>query len=133
MHLTLRDRIATLCVAVGTLVAVLWLAGVGSQEIAGARWVTAIVLALGFVASASAVVPGFEGLMRGSKPYLVITSVLGLGALVAGIFAMIDGTDALIALLVALTVTLWAISTVRHVRAAGTQATWTPPAAAGRT
>ena len=133
MHLAFRDRIATLCVAVGTVVAVLWLAGVGSQDITGSRWVTAIVLALGFVASASAVVPGFEALMHGSKMYVAVTSLLGLGALVAGILALIDGEELTIGLLVGVTVLLWVISTLRHVRTAETPASWTRGAAAGQT
>lgn len=119
MHLTFRDRIATLCVAVGALAAGLWLAGMGSQGITGARVVTGIVLALGFVASASAVVPGFLDLLHGSKLYLVTTSLLGLAALVAGIFALIDGEEAMLGALVGVTVVLWAISTWHHVRFAG--------------
>jgi hypothetical protein len=116
MKLTRRDLIATVCVAVGTLAAVMWLAGMGSQGITGARVVTGIVLALGFVASASAVVPGFLDLMHGSKLYLVTTSALGLAALVAGIFALIDGEEAMLGALVGATVVLWAISTWHHVR-----------------
>lgn len=130
-HLTPRDRVATLLVAVGALVYVLWLAGVGSQEVRGVRIVTGIVLAAGFVASASAVVPGFEGLIHGSKLYLVVTSLLGLGAFVAGIAALVSGTEAMLALLVASTVVLWAISTVRHTAASsGTPARPGPTALA---
>jgi len=42
-----------------------------------------VVLSLGFVASASAVVPGFDELMHGNKVYLVVTSLIGLVAFAA--------------------------------------------------
>ena len=74
-----------------------------------------IVLALGFWASASAVVPGFDGLLHGSKLYLAITSLLGLGALIAGIMSLVSGSEVALGVLVAATVVLWAASTVRHV------------------
>jgi len=119
MLLARRDRIATLCVALGALVSVLWLAGVGSQGIAGARVVTGIVLALGFVASASAVVPGFVDLLHGSKVYLATTSVLGLAALAAGIAALVGGSEWMLGSLVAATLVLWVLSTARHASAAG--------------
>ena len=67
----------------------------------GVRVTGLVILALGFVASASAVVPGFERLVHGSRLYLAVTSVLGLGALVAGL------------------VTLWSSSTAAH-------PTWAP-------
>jgi hypothetical protein len=116
MHLTSRDRLATFLVAAGTLVYVLWL-GVGSQGVRGVRVVTGIVLAVGFGASASAVVPGFEGLLHGSRLYLAITSLLGLGALVAGVAALVTGSEAMLVVLIATTVVLWAISTIRHMAA----------------
>jgi hypothetical protein len=117
MHLTWRDRLATVSVFAAVLVYALWLAGAGSQDVTGVRVVAGVVLALGFVASASAVVPGFERLLHGSKVYLVSTSVIGLGALVAGIFALVSGREVMLGLLVAATVVLWAISTVRHASA----------------
>jgi hypothetical protein len=110
---------ATFFVAVGALVYALWLAGVGSEGATGVRVAAGIVLALGFGASASAVVPGFNALLRGSKLYLVVTSLLGLGALVAGISALVSGREVVLGLLVATTVVLWAISTLRHTLAAG--------------
>jgi hypothetical protein len=66
------------------------------------------------VASASAVVPGFDGLLHGSKLYLAGTSLLGLGALAAGITALVSAREVMLGLLVTATVALWAISTVRH-------------------
>lgn len=114
MHLTSRDRFATFSVAVGALVYVLWLAGVGSEGMTAVRVVAGIVLALGFAASASAVVPGFVALLHGPRLYLAVTSLLGLGALVAGIAALVTGRETALGVLVATTIVLWAISTVRH-------------------
>jgi len=117
MHVGRRDVIASLLVGSGALVFALWLAGLGPEGIAGVRLATAIVLALGFVASASAVVPGFAELLHGSKTYVVITSLIGLGALAAGVAALVDGRELMLELLVAATLVLWAMSTVRHASA----------------
>lgn len=120
MHLTRKDRFATVFVTTAAVVTALWAAGV-AQGITGVRVVTGIVLALGFAASASAVVPGFEGLLHGSKAYLAGMSLLGLGALVAGIVALVSGRELMLGLLVAATVVLWAMSTVRHSLASGSE------------
>lgn len=119
MHLTSKNRFATVFVAAAALVYAFWLAGVGSQGATGVRVVTGIVLALGFGASAFAVVPTFDGSLHGSKLYLAGTSLLGLGALVAGIAALVTGREVMLGVLVATTVVLWAISTARHVIATG--------------
>lgn len=122
MRLTRRDRLATLLVAAGALVYLVWFTANGAHDETDVRVVTGIVLALGFVASASAVVPGFEGLVHGSKAYLVVSSLLGLGAFAAGIAALVTGREVWLLLLVVTTVVLWAMSTMRHVAAGGTAA-----------
>jgi len=131
MHLTSKDRFATVLVAGGALAYALWLVGVGSQGATEVRVITAIVLALGFVASASAVVPGFDGLLHGSKVYLVVASLLGLGAFGAGIAALVSGSEVMLAVLVAADVALWAISTVRHTTVSSKAAWGGRPAASG--
>jgi hypothetical protein len=127
MRLTPRDRLATLFVAVAAFVYAFWLAGVGSKDDTGVRVVAAIVLALGVAASASAVVPGFDHLLHGSKAYLAGTSLIGLGAFVAGIAALVTARGSMLGALVAATVVLWAISTVRHSLAAGSAGRDTGP------
>lgn len=112
MTLPRRDLLATVLVGVAGLVYVLWLAGVGP----GVRLVTGIVLAMGFAASAAAVVPGFTDLLHSSKTYLAITSALGLLALVAGVIALATGSTAMLATLVVTTVVLWALATLHHRR-----------------
>jgi hypothetical protein len=112
MTLPRRDVIATVLVGVAGLVYVLWLAGVGP----GVRLVAAIVLAMGFAASAPAVVPAFTALLHWSKIYLAVTSALGLLALAAGVAALAAGSSAMLAILVITTVGLWALATIRHRR-----------------
>lgn len=119
MHITRRDALATTFVGVGVAVAGLWAIGVGPHSDAAVRTVTAVVLALGFAASASAVVPGFTELLHGSKIYVVATSLIGLGAFAAGIAALVTGRELMLGLLVAATLVLWAVSTARHSLAAG--------------
>ncbi len=129
MQLTWRDRLATFVVAAAALLYLAWFSfddGASETEV---RWITAIVLALGFVASASAVVPGFDGLIHGSRLYLAVSSLLGLGAFVAGIAALVTGDEVWLVLLVVLTVVLWAMSTMRHAAAAPRSVP--PPADAG--
>lgn len=115
MSMSWRDRIATLVVGSAALVYVLWVAGTLGAVSAGT--VAIVVLALGFVASASAVVPGFAELLAGSRPYLVLASLGGLVALVSGILTIVNSTDETLAVLVVATVALWAAATLRHASA----------------
>jgi hypothetical protein len=72
------------------------------------------VLCLGILASASAVVPGFGELLRGSRGYLAISSAFGVLALGAGLYALIAGEAAALTVLVLATLVMWAMATVRH-------------------
>jgi hypothetical protein len=119
MHLGARDRLATLFVALASLSYLGWALLVEDPDETGVRVIAAVVLMLGFAASASAVVPGFGELLHGSKVYLALTSLIGLGALIAGIAALVDASESMLGVLVATTLTLWAISTVRHATAPG--------------
>lgn len=110
MHLTRRDLIATVAVAAAVGIYCLWLA----RGASGPKLVAATVLVLGVVASASAVVPGFEELIHGSKAYLAIASLVGLGALGAGVAVFVTASEVMLAVLVSATVVLWAMSTLRH-------------------
>jgi hypothetical protein len=110
---------------------VVWLAASDAASETDVRAIAAVVLALGFVASASAVVPGFDGLIHGSRSYLAVSSLLGLVAFVAGIAALATGDGSWLPVLVATTVVLWAISTMRHAAAGGASGRVPPPADAG--
>jgi hypothetical protein len=112
MHFSWRDGLATIFVGLGTLLYVLWFAGV---DVAGPRAIAVVVLALGLAASVTAVVYGVgAGLMKASKMYLVVASVVGLAALVAGVMAVVDVDEPALAVLVVANVALWLMSTVRH-------------------
>ncbi len=117
MRLNWRDWVATLCVVVAVALYGVWLAGAILKGGSGVKVVAGTVLALGVIASAFAVVPGFGQLMGGSKPYLAIATLLGIGALVAGIVTLLNGEEVMLAILVVATIALWIIATVRHVRA----------------
>jgi hypothetical protein len=112
MPIPWQDRIATGVVATAVIIYALWLAG--PLDWLSASAIAVIVLALGVVASASAVVPGFASLIHGSKLYLVIASVAGLAAFVAGILTVLDATEGTLATLVLVTVGLWVAATIRH-------------------
>jgi hypothetical protein len=114
LHLTRRDLIATGAVGVAVVLYVLWLVDATLPALSGVRATGLAVLALGFLASASAVVPGFAGLLHGSRPYLVATALLGLVALVAGIVVLWSASSVALAVLMGVLVVLWAVSTVHH-------------------
>jgi hypothetical protein len=112
MSIPWRDRIATLLVATATLIYVLWVTGVVGGLSAGS--VALLVLALGFVASASAVVPGFAALLAGSRVYLALASLGGLVALVCGAITVVQASSSTLAVLMIATIGLWAAATARH-------------------
>jgi hypothetical protein len=78
------------------------------------RAVTVAVLALGMPVSAAAVVPGFSGLIHGSRAYLLGASVLGFVALALAVLTLANGTEETLAAMVVAMVVLWAMATVRH-------------------
>lgn len=117
MRFARTDIIATGLVAVALAVYLVWLVAVDDPTSAAVRTVTGLVLALGFAASATAVVPSFEQLLHGSRTYLVVTSVIGIVAAVAGILALVNADLTMLAILVAATVVMWAMATTRHARA----------------
>jgi hypothetical protein len=112
MRLSWRDGLATVFVAAGAVLYGLWLAGTGVSSV---RVLTGIVLGLGLAASVTAVVYGVgAGLLRAPIAYLIVSSLMGLAALVAGGIALVAANETMLATLVASTVALWAMSTVRH-------------------
>jgi hypothetical protein len=114
MHLPIRDIIATCLVAVAGLLYLLW--GVDSTlpGMSSARATGVAVLALGFAASASAVVPAFGPLIHGNKTYLVITSLIGLAALAAGAQMLITASGTGLTVVMAAMAVLWLIATIHH-------------------
>lgn len=117
MTLPWRDSIATLLVVIGVVLFGGWAIG---AAVPGFESVTAValgILVLGVAASASAVVPGFEALLHGSRMYLAGTSIVGLAALIAGIMAVMTREPVALVVLAISTMVLWAVSTWRHLGA----------------
>ena len=120
MHLPRRDIIATGLVAVAGLLYLLWAIDSTLPGMSSARATGVAVLALGFAASASAVVPGFDQLLHGNKAYLVITSLIGLAAAAAGVQMLITASGAGLTVVMAAMAVLWLIATIHHSRLAKT-------------
>jgi hypothetical protein len=118
MHLSRRDMIATVLVVVGAGVALAWMADAALPGLGSVRVTALVVMLLGFLASASAVVPAFVELLHGSRAYLVVTSALGVLALVGGVLAVATASTLGLTLLLAPMVALWLISTAHHDRLA---------------
>lgn len=122
MSLSWRDSIATLLVALGVVIYGAWAVGLAIPGLESVAAVAIGILVLGIAASMSAVVPGFDALVHGSRMYFAGTSVLGLVALGAGIYAIANDESIALAVLALATVILWALSTARHVGVHGPQA-----------
>jgi hypothetical protein len=114
MRLNRTDVLATLAVVIGALVYSLWVADVAVPGMGGARVVGAVVLGLGWLASAVAVVPNVDKLLHVSPLYLVVTGVLGVAALAAGVLVLTNSSEAMLALLVSTTLAMWVLATIRH-------------------
>ena len=118
MRLDRKDQVATACVAAAVALYGLWSIGLVVSQAWTVRIITVAVLALGIPASAMAVIPGFEGLLHGSKVYLAVATLIGLGAATVGVLALTWSSQAMLNALVGAMVVLWAMTTVRHARAA---------------
>jgi hypothetical protein len=114
MGITIRDRVATVLVGAATLLAIGWFADLFGLHSIDVAWITVAVMVLGVPPSAMAVVPGFSGLIHGSRSYLLVSSVLGLAATAAALATIANRTEETLGALVALTVVLWAGATLRH-------------------
>lgn len=114
MRLPKRDVIATVLVAAAGLLYALWASDAAPPGLDSVRSTGVVILALGFAASASAVVPGFEELLHGNRAYVAVTSLIGLVAFVAGLQALIGASETGLGVLMVAMVVLWAIATVHH-------------------
>jgi hypothetical protein len=120
MHLPKRDLLATGLVAIGGLLYLLWAIDSTLPGMSSTRATGVAVLALGFAASASAVVPGFDQLLHGNKVYLVLTSLIGVAAFAAGVQMLISASGAALTVVMAAMAVLWLIATVHHSQLAKT-------------
>jgi hypothetical protein len=114
MSLPKRDVIATLMVVAAVALYVLWAADAAPAGLHSVRATGLVILGLGFAASASAVVPGFDQLMHGNRIYVAATSIVGLVAFGAGVQMLRTDSETALGVLVLVTVVLWAIATAHH-------------------
>ena len=127
MNLQKRDLVATGLVAAAGVIYLLWLLDTTPTGITDVRATGAVILALGFAASATAVVPTFGQLLHGNKAYLAVTSLLGLLALIAGVVMLVASSQTGLAVVMLAMITMWLIATIHHSLLAKTP---TPPSAA---
>jgi hypothetical protein len=114
MSLPKRDVMATVLVAVAGVLFWLWAADSAPSSLKSVRATGLVILTLGFGASASAVIPGFERLLHGNGLYLAVTSAIGLVALAAGVWVLLASSEAGLAVLMGAMAALWLIATVHH-------------------
>lgn len=114
MRLGTRDVFATGAVAIAGLLYGLWASGTAPWGMSSVRVTGVTVLVLGFVASACAVVPTFDQLVRGNRVYLLIASLIGSAALAGGVWTLVAATEFGLGLLIGATGVLWVISTAHH-------------------
>lgn len=114
MRLSRRDSIATGMVVAALVVYVLWAAGHPLPSMSGTRATGMVVLVLGFLASATAVVPSFVQLLHGSRAYLATTSLIGAVAFIAGVQMLYTASEIGLAVVMAAMVLLWLIATIHH-------------------
>jgi hypothetical protein len=115
-----KDIIASAAVGVAVALYLLWVFDATLPGMSSVRGTGLAILALGFAASATAVVPGFDQLIHGSRLYLAITSLLGLAALAAGIVMLVTASGTAVGVLTAALFTLWVVATTHHVMLART-------------
>jgi uncharacterized membrane protein len=117
MRLTRKDARATVVVIGAAVFYALWLTGTVAADMS-TRVVAVIVLALGWLGCTSdvdqmKVVFGVEG-TRPPLLYVVLTSLVGGVALIAGAITIIGGNEAMLATLVVAMAALWIAATARH-------------------
>ena len=115
MLLPKQDILATGLVLVSGLVYLLWAVDSAVPGASSTRACGIVVLALGFAASASAVVPGFNALLHGNKVYLAVTSMIGLVAFAGGLAMLIAASGAGFSVMMGAMGVLWVASTTHHV------------------
>ena len=114
MRIPRRDLIATCLVAAAVVLYVLWLVNATLPGMESTRTTGLVILGLGFAASATAVVPGFDQLLHGNKAYLAAVSLLGLVAFVAGVVMLWSAGNTALTVLMAVMGVLWIIATTHH-------------------
>ena len=119
MSLTWKDGLATVFVSAAAVLYLLWAGGTTVSGLSGSRALAVAIFGLGVGGCYTAkshmeTVYGVGGRTRPPLYCVVLVSVLGGVALVAGIVAFVSGGDAALATLAGTIVALWALATIRH-------------------
>jgi len=120
MKLTWKDATATLLIGAIVAVYLAFLNGTSLWLISSARGTTAAVLVLGTAGCAMRDLHA-TGRSRSARVFLAVATALGVVALVAELIGLITGSMVALAVLVAGTIALWLIATVRHAFTIGTE------------
>jgi hypothetical protein len=115
MRLTWKDGLATGLAGAVVALYVAFRAGADLPLVSGPRALAGAVLLLGFAGCAlggSGVSPAGKG--SATVVRYTISSVLGVIALVAGLWALFTGNGVALAVLVVATVAIWAVATTYH-------------------
>ena len=118
MRLTWRDAMATLFVGAAVVVFGLWRSDTAMTEMS-TRAMAVVVFALGWLGCTSdakrmsgVYAPGGDDRMP--TAYTVLMSLLGVAALVAGVWAIVAASETMLAILTGTMVVMWLGTTVRH-------------------
>lgn len=117
MRLTWKDAVATLAVGGIVAVYVAFLTGTGGWLISSARGTIAAVLVLGLAGGCAlgGLAEAYTGAKSGTAlAFTQMAADLGMVALAAALAGLITGGAAALAVLVAATIALWLVATVRH-------------------
>jgi hypothetical protein len=117
MRLTWKDAVTTLFMAVIAAGYVAFLRGTSLWLISSARGATAAVLVLGVVGGCALSAAGdlYTKAQSGwSMAILVITTMLGIVALIAAVAGLVTGSTFALTVLVTATIALWLTATIRH-------------------
>jgi hypothetical protein len=115
MRLTWKDGAATVVTAAVVGLYVAFLAGADLPLVSGPRALGTVVLALGMVGCALGSPDTSVAKGRSFTAWTATLSGIGVVALVAALFVLITGSEAVLAVLVGSVVALWLLATVRHI------------------
>jgi hypothetical protein len=119
MRLTWRDAMVTVFVAAAAVVYGLWQSGTAMTGTT-TRAMAAIVFALGFLGCMGnrdriGEVYSPDADRRPPMTYVVLASLIGLVALISGVWAIVGASETMLAVLIGSMGVLWLITTGRHV------------------
>jgi hypothetical protein len=123
MRLTWKDAVSTVFMAAIVVSYAAFRDSTTAWLISSARGTAGAVLFLGMVGGCGMSAAAEQYQDAQAWLYRSLASVAGTAALVAGVIALITGSTVALAILVAVTLALWLMATVRHAL--------TPPAAPG--